>query len=1039
MRPNHMQANTTEIPENAIAVIGMDCRFPKANSTEEYWDNLVKGKECITFLSDDELRRAGVSEETIHNPNYVKAAGLIDGADLFDAGFFGYTPTEAMHMDPQQCLFLEACWHALEDAGYNPYTYPGAVAVFGGTRLSTYYVNFMAADLAEYGTARFMQSHIGTDRDHLCTRISYKLNLRGPAFTVQCACSTSLVALHLGCQGLLNGECDMAIAGASGIDIPQEHGHFYQEGMIFAPDGHCRPYDAAAEGIVSGNGVGAVLLKRLEDAIEDRDSIHAVILGTAINNDGSSKVAYSAPSFEGQSEVIAEALGVSGVDPASIAYVEGHGTGTYLGDPLEVEALNRIYSHNNPKKQYCALGSVKSNVGHLEVVAGVASFIKAVMTLRKGRIAPTCHYKTPNPRIHFEETPFFVNNTAIDWPADMTPRRAAVSSFGVGGTNAHVILQEAPARGDSVKAGAAANRLLVLSARGEKPLRELAESYCAFLDSAGDSLDLTDMCNPTQEGRAHHATRLAVTAENRAGFRAKLGEILEKKAWRTSQPGDGEKTVFLFTGQGAQRTGMGRELYAVQPVFRRELDRCAALFDPLLEKPLLDVMWKKEYGELLDNTAYTQPALFSIEYALAKMWEALGVKPMAACGHSIGEYVAACIGGVFSLEDAVKLVAARGRLIATLPAGGGMSALLAGEEEAMKLLEAAGRPDRVGIAAFNGSFQTVFTGPLEGLARVEAKAGEMGLTIKSLHVSHAFHSDLMEPILDEFAKAADAVTYQDPSIVIVSNVTGRSAQPGEISNAGYWVRHLRSTVRFLDGIHTLDALDPKAWLEVGPSGILTALCRREQNAASTASSTVHTASLHAREPEWQQVQAALGDLYTAGCQIDWNAFAEDQRWGRIHLPLYPFQGTKHFVDDSFSGVATKKASVAASPASLWEGLCGSAAAESGESPDRPDSASYAGQAEMVEKLCAGYSSEALTKLGAFADGKFRTPEEIAAAIHLPAGLDQLLTRLLGDLVENGLLKRDGKGRYGSPASPDLTIRSVVDTLVARQNATNQSK
>ena len=512
-----MQANTTEIPENAIAVIGMDCRFPKANSTEEYWDNLVKGKECITFLSDDELRRAGVSEETIHNPNYVRAAGLIDGADLFDAGFFGYTPTEAMHMDPQQCLFLETCWHALEDAGYNPYTYPGAVAVFGGTRLSTYYVNFMAADLAEYGTARFMQSHIGTDRDHLCTRISYKLNLRGPAFTVQCACSTSLVALHLGCQGLLNGECDMAIAGASGIDIPQEHGHFYQEGMIFAPDGHCRPYDAAAEGIVSGNGVGAVLLKRLEDAIEDRDSIHAVILGTAINNDGSSKVAYSAPSFEGQSEVIAEALGVSGVDPASIAYVEGHGTGTYLGDPLEVEALNRIYSHNNPKKQYCALGSVKSNVGHLEVVAGVASFIKAVMTLKKGRIAPTCHYKTPNPRIHFEETPFFVNNTAIDWPADMTPRRAAVSSFGVGGTNAHVILQEAPARGDSVKAGAAANRLLVLSARGEKPLRELAESYCAFLDSAGDSLDLTDMCNTTQEGRAHHATRLAVTAENRAG------------------------------------------------------------------------------------------------------------------------------------------------------------------------------------------------------------------------------------------------------------------------------------------------------------------------------------------------------------------------------------------------------------------------------------------------------------------------------------------------------------------------------------------
>ena len=469
-----MHPQTNKVPENAIAVIGMDCRFPGANDTRQFWKNLVSGTESITFFTDDELRGAGIHPETIADPTYVRAAGIMEDAELFDTAFFGYTPTEAICIDPQQCQFLQTCWHALEDAGYNPYTYPGAVAVFGGTRLSTYYVNYMCADLADYGTARFMQGHIGTDRDHLCTRVSYKLNLRGPAFNLQCACSTSLVSVHLACQSLLNGECDMALAGASGIDIPQEHGHFYQEGMIFSPDGHCRPYDAQAEGIVSGNGVGVVLLKRLEDALRDRDDIHAVILGTAINNDGNSKVAYSAPSLEGQSEVIAEALGVSGVDPATIAYVEGHGTGTYLGDPLEVEALNRIYSRNNPARGYCALGSVKSNVGHLEVAAGVASLIKAILSIKHARIAPTCHFNSPNPRIDFASTPFFVNKTAIDWPQGFSPRRAAVSSFGVGGTNAHLILEEAPQRESSRSAGAVANPLLVVSARSEKALKELA-------------------------------------------------------------------------------------------------------------------------------------------------------------------------------------------------------------------------------------------------------------------------------------------------------------------------------------------------------------------------------------------------------------------------------------------------------------------------------------------------------------------------------------------------------------------------------------
>ena len=877
-----------------IAIVGMNCRFPGAGNASEFWANIVSAKECIKLFDDNDLRRNGVSEALLKDRNYVKSGFVVPDIDQFDAEFFGLTPRDAQILDPQHRLFLECCWHALEHAGHVPERSAGRIGVYAGVFSSSYLLNLYSQPGLLESVGELAVRH-GNEKDYLATRLSYKLDLRGPSVSVQTSCSTSLVAVHMAVQSLLAGECDMALAGGVSVSAAQESGYLYQAGGLTSPDGHCRPFDAAAGGTVFGNGLGVVVLKRLDDALADGDTIYAVIKGSAINNDGSDKVGFTAPSVNGQAEVIAEAMAMAEVDAGTIGLVEAHGTGTPLGDPIEVEALTRVWRSQTDRVGYCAIGSVKSNVGHLGAASGVAGLIKAALALHHKTLAPTVNFTAPNPNIAFAESPFYVNTSPGAWPDPVHhPRRAAVSSFGMGGTNAHVVLEEAPPGEAEAVAEPACEELIVLSARSASALQAAMAGLQRHLQDH-PAQPLKDLAHTLRVGRRHFSHRAAFSADTVARAAAVLaGEGAQRPAMHEVLP---EAAIaFLFPGQGSQYAGMCRGLYASQPVFRKHLDECRAVLarvSPEINPLRLVHGVNGDCGDAdeANRTQLAQPALFAVEYALAQMLMAMGITPDAMLGHSVGEYVCATLAGVFSLEDALRLVAERGRLMQSAPPGRMVSVPLA--ESRLRRYVAA--HEGLDIAAVNHPEQCVVAGPEEALAMLEAVLSQSGISTRYLQTSHAFHCSLMDPIVASFGQAVAATQRSAPTRPYLSNVTGEWITAEQAMSVAYWCDHLRRPVRFSDGVEKLLAHPGRLLVEVGPGTALTGLVRSQPSLVSEGRAI--PVSRHPRDGASDQAALleALGQLWAHGVALPERL---DERPGgrRVALPLYPFEHKRFWID-----------------------------------------------------------------------------------------------------------------------------------------------
>ncbi|HEY9837221.1 MAG TPA: acyltransferase domain-containing protein, partial [Vampirovibrionales bacterium] len=842
------------------------------------------------------------------------------------------------------------------------------------------------------------------------SKLSYKLKLTGPSVAVQTACSTSLVAVNRACQSLLTYECDMALAGGVAMTFPQKEGYLYQPGMILSPDGHCRAFDADAKGTVSGNGLGIVVLKRLEEAIADGDFIHAVIRGSAINNDGGVKVGYTAPSIQGQAEAIAQAQALAEVDPETITYIEAHGTGTPLGDPIEIAALTEVFSQGTDKTGFCAIGSVKTNIGHLDTAAGIAGLIKTVLALKHQQIPPSLHFQQPNPQLNLETSPFYVNATLTDWKPDGIPRRAGVSSFGIGGTNAHVILEEAPVtlkqNPDSAPV-APVPHLLLLSAKTPSALDRATANLADHL-RAHPSVNLADVAYTLSVGRKAFPYRRSVVAATVEEAIAQL-EKGESPAIITPVPDQGDRpVVFMFSGQGTQYIQMAQELYGTQPRFQAEIDRCCQLLQPLMGLDLRAILYPSdatvaEATAQLKQTAITQPALFTLEYALAQLWMSWGIQPIAAIGHSIGEYVAACIAGVFSLEDALSLVVKRGQLMQQMPPGT-MLAVPLTESELQPLLT----PD-LSLALINGPGNCVVSGPVEAIARLQQQLSDRAIEGRTLHTSHAFHSPMMDPMLPAFTAVVQQITLNPPQLPYISNVTGTWITPSQATNPDYWAQHLRQTVRFADGLRTL--FQESAWglLEVGPGRSLTTLAKRHPAKGKNA---LILSSL--RHPQDEQSDltllfTGLGELWKAGVAVDWEQVYAGRSRSRLPLPTYPFERQRYWIEPEnkpFTPVATP--SPAVTPL-IWNQMVQAAESRSQQGISEFDNPSYLHKQQQLETLCRAYIHRTLHQLGAFQNPTSRyTLSQFLEQFKILPQYQQLLARCLNALVDHGQLQRQGE-------------------------------
>lgn len=880
----------------AIAIIGMAGRFPKSMNLDLFWQNLRDGRELVSFFSEEELIAAGNDPELIKNPSYVPARAVLEEGEFFDAAFFGFSPREAEIIDPQQRLFLECAWEAVENAGYDTERFTGAVGVFGGMSMNSYLSNNVQANPDILTKMGFYQIMLGNDKDFLTTRVSYKLNLKGPSINVQTACSTSLVAVQLACQSLLNFQCDMALAGGVSLYSPRKGGYLYQAGMILSPDGHCRAFDHKAQGIVGGEGVGIVVLKRYSEAVKDGDTIHAIIRGAAINNDGGLKVGYTAPSVDGQSEAILMAQALAGVEPRSITYVETHGTGTELGDPIEIAALTQSFRTGTQDKGFCAIGSVKTNMGHLDSGAGIAGLIKTVLALKHKMIPPSLHFEKPNPRIDFENSPFYVNASLKEWATDRLPRRAAVSSFGIGGTNAHAVLEEAPSAQSHPSSHP--EQLLLLSARSEAALNAATKNMVAWLRD-NPTENLADVAYTLQIGRKVFKQRRMLVCGSAEEAISILEEPDLKRAPSMAQDARDTPVAFLFPGQGAQYIQMGKGLYETEQYFRQQVDYCANLLKPHLGFDLRDVLFpppefSSQAEERIQQTWITQPALFTIEYSLAKLWMSWGIKPKAMVGHSIGEYVAACVAGVFTLEDALALVAARGKLMQSLP-GGSMLAVPLPEPDILPLLG-----NDLSLAVINAPRMCVVSGSYEAIDRLNSDLTARGVACRKLRTSHAFHSLMMDPILDQFTELVKSVSRHAPEIPYLSNVTGGWITAEQATSPSYWASHLRSSVRFAQNLEVLFKETP-ILLEVGPGQTLSSLAR--QHPKKSANQAILSSLRHPQEQisDTVFITNSLGRLWLSGASPDWQAYHAGDTRRRIPLPTYPFEHKRYWIEPKKAG------------------------------------------------------------------------------------------------------------------------------------------
>ena len=874
---------------SAIAIVGMAGRFPGARNVAEFWQNLRDGVESIRDRSNADLLAAGATREDLANPNYVKRASVLDDVPMFDASFFGFSPRDASIMDPQHRHFLECAWEALEDAGRPPKGFDGSIEVFAGSGMNTYLIHNLLANRKLLETAGLFQlKQTGNDNDVLATRVSYHLDLRGPSINVQTACSTSLVAVHLACQSLLNYECDMAFAGGVTIEVPHGQGYIYREGEILSRDGHCRSFDASSTGTVFGSGLGIVVLRRLEDALEEHDHIRAVILGSAINNDGARKVGYLAPSVEGQAEVIAEAFDFAGVSAADISYVETHGTGTVVGDPIEVRALTHAFRKSAARSAYCGIGSLKTNVGHLDAAAGVAGLMKTVLALEHGQIPANLHFQTLNPHIELKESPFFVNSRLTDWPSTGSPRRAGVTALGIGGTNAHVVLEEAPRPVESK--AAKPYQLLTVSAKTDSAVDCAVTNLATYLQEHPE-LSLADAAFTCQVGRHAFTHRRALIVQDTPESINSLAERDRKSIASGSAGKAAPPVVFMFSGQGSQYVNMGRDFYEHEPVFRETLDVCAQHLRQPLGLDLRQALYPPEgekdaAAERLNQTWLTQPALFAVEYALARWWMSLGIEPEAMLGHSIGEYVAACLAGVFSLEDALAITAFRGRLMYDLPSGSMLAVSLAPIDLHLN--------GTLSLAAVNSPSLCVVSGTTPDIAALEDSLAKQAVSSRRLFTSHAFHSAMMDPILDAFEARIASIELSPPRIPYLSNVSGTWINAEEAADPSYWARHLRQTVRFSDSLAELLCKPNRILIEAGPGNALTSLARQQLGPTVKAFQSLP----HPREKVsgLHCALQTLGQLWVAGVDVNWPKLHPSGSARRVSLPTYPFEHQRFWIE-----------------------------------------------------------------------------------------------------------------------------------------------